>query len=147
MAAAGAADNALFWLHCSFRFQAFVSTVILIPMLTPLGFLIPGFERINDSPESAYAIRIAASIMVSSPILSLWADQKPMERKDVLLILVIPAVGFMIANLYSTFIYPLLTIPGLSLHLIMDLSIILLHLSSYCRARQVENKRDRKRLD
>ena len=57
MAPGNATESALFWLHLAFRFQAFVSTVILIPMLTPLGFLIPGFERINDSPESAYGAK------------------------------------------------------------------------------------------
>lgn len=96
---------------------------------------------------TAIAIRIAASIMISSPILSLWADQKPLERKDVLLILVIPAVGFMIANLYSTFVYPLLTIPGLTLHLFMDSSIVLLHLFSYSKASLSKSNARKRRSD
>ena len=127
--------SALFWLHISLRFQAIVSTLVLIPMLSQkFGALIPGFGNINNSADYDYAIRIAASIMVSSPILCLWADQQPLQRKDVLLILCIPAIGFVFANYYAAFINPIITVNEMILHWFIDFFIIALHIFTYTKA-------------
>ena len=127
--------DALFWLNVSFKIQAVTSFFILLPMLFPLSFsfLIPGWKNIlNDSIESQYSMTIAASIMLSAPILSIWANQKPFERKDILLILCIPAIGFIFTNI--VFYSSLINVFQLFLHCFLDVSIISLHLFTYSKA-------------
>lgn len=131
-------DNALFWLNVSFKIQAFTSFMILFPMLLPSYFsgFVPGWSKmdIDKNNSCLYSMQIGASIMSSAPILSIWANQKPFERKDVLLILCIPALGFAITHIYSFMYLSLVNGFQLLSHLAIDFFIILLHLFSYTKA-------------
>lgn len=128
-------NDALFWLNVSFKVQAFISLMILFPMLFPKHFaqFIPGWKQIEIESHNGciYSMHIGASIMSSAPILSIWANQKPFERKDILLILCIPAFGFAVSHIFSFIYLSLINGVQLFLHLLMDFLIIFLHLFAY----------------
>jgi hypothetical protein len=88
-------SSAVRWLHRSYRLGAIVDGFATVGMLFPdrlwtVGFN-PPFDR--NRPESAYGMRAAAPLMAGWTVLLLWADRKPLERKDVLAITAIPVVA------------------------------------------------------
>lgn len=73
---------------------------------------------------------LAASLMLGWTFLLIWADQKPFERKGVLLLTIFPVItGLIIANLYGVVLelFPITkTIPsailGVSISVLMGFS-------------------------
>ncbi len=71
-------------------------------MLSPKLFL--RFMNINLEPEAGleYALRFGAPLMIGWTVLLFWADRKPVERKDILLVTAYPVVtGYIILNVYA----------------------------------------------
>ena len=61
-----------------------------------------GLDHFNPGNEYKYAMMIGASLMLGWSILLIWADRKPLERKGVILITVIPAViGMVLAGIFA----------------------------------------------
>ena len=90
-------------LRVSYWAGAVFDALVLIPMLSPqvasAAFGIPNFNPGNDF---GYAIYIAASLMLGWVLLLIWADRKPVERRGVLLLTVIPVlIGIMLSGAYA----------------------------------------------
>jgi hypothetical protein len=52
----------------------------------------------RTSPEFAYAMRSGAPLMAGWTLLLLWADRRPLERRGVLPITVVPVIAGLMAN-------------------------------------------------
>ncbi len=56
---------------------------------------------ISGDIQYQYAMSLAASLVLAWTFLLIWADRKPFERKDMLLLTVIPVVGIQISTLLA----------------------------------------------
>jgi hypothetical protein len=86
-------NKQILWLRISYRTGAIIDGLMLFPMLSPkIGGLMMGIKDFSPGPEYLYAMRIGASLMAGWTVLLLWADRKPVERKGILLITMVPVI-------------------------------------------------------
>jgi hypothetical protein len=91
------------FLRISYWAGAVFDALVLIPMLSPrVGGIAFGIPNFNPGNDYAYAMYLAASLMAGWVLLLIWADQKPLERKGVLLLTVFPVlVGLTLSGIYA----------------------------------------------
>lgn len=96
-------NNRILWLRASFWIGAVIDLIAAVQMLLPdLWASFNGIAAHRASPELSTALWAGAPLMLGWTILLIWADRKPIERKGVLLITVLPVVaGLMLNNLLS----------------------------------------------
>jgi hypothetical protein len=87
-------NNAIVWLRVSFWIGAVFDLLDGLAMLFP-GLL--GVDKVlsifSPTPASRFAFGMGAPVMLGWTVLLLWADRKPLERKDVLPITVLVVLG------------------------------------------------------
>ena len=94
------------YLRICYWWGIIADTLLSIEMFTSafIGALSP-FKglgmTIQGGPEYQYAISIAATFMIGWSILLFWADRKPIERKEILLLLVPVIIGLRISVLWG----------------------------------------------
>ena len=114
--------------------DAISAIILLSPELAKSAF---GLTNISIGAEYLYVSRIAASLMIGWTFLLLWADRKPIERRDILLLTIFPVVvGIMISGFFavdSEFI-PIQNILPLW---IFNIVLILIYISSYLKAKEI----------
>ncbi len=95
--------NKTILLRISYWFGAVLDGVMVIPMLFPsVGGAMFGIDHFNPGNEYKYAMMIGASLMLGWTVLLIWADRKPLERKGIILITVIPVVtGMVLAGIFA----------------------------------------------
>jgi hypothetical protein len=105
---------------------------------SPLTHMIPGIPY-------RYAMGMAGSLMVGWTILLLWADRKPVERRDVLLITNVVILGLMASGIYavSSGFAPLSSMAPI---LIFQGMLIMLFTSGYMLSRGGKHERSGGRL-
>ena len=85
---------------------------MLSPRLFAATNRLPDF---HPGIEYRYAMGMGASLMLGWTALLLWADRKPVERKGVLLITLLPVVLGLVLNeivaVRAGFLSPLMTLP------------------------------------
>jgi hypothetical protein len=78
--------------------DAFAAIPLIFPALHAWMYGIPGFDATPVINNISY---IGASLMIGWTVLLIWADRKPLERKGVLLITVLPVVaGIAYSSIY-----------------------------------------------
>jgi hypothetical protein len=104
-------------------------------MLFPTQFASFTDIRFDLSPDFDYGLRYGAALMLGWTVLLFWADRKPLERKDILLITLVPVVlGLVIFEFYSIAIsYTTLadTLPILFFQTAMSTMFIISYLSAH----------------
>jgi hypothetical protein len=61
-----------------------------------------GIDRFEPGNDYKYAMMMGASLMLGWTVLLIGADRKPIERKGVILITIIPVIiGMILANLFA----------------------------------------------
>ena len=93
--------DAVRWLRRSYRAGAAVDAVAAIGMAAPALYgPTLRFDRDFDraAPEFAYVLRTGAPLMAGWTLLLLWADRRPLERRGVLPITVLPVIAGLAAN-------------------------------------------------
>jgi hypothetical protein len=72
---------------------AILDALATVSMLSPAVFAATnGLPDFHPGIEYRYAMGMGASLMLGWTVLLLWADRKPLERKGVLLITLVPVV-------------------------------------------------------
>ena len=129
-------DSAIRWLRVSYWAGAILDLLAAASMLSPTLFA--ATNRLSDfhpTIEYRYAMGMGASLMLGWTVLLLWADRKPLERKGVLLITLVPVVVGLVANevvgVHAGFLPLAATVPVW----IAQTLIFGLFISSYLRAR------------
>jgi hypothetical protein len=89
------------WLRRSYRAGALVDALAAVGMAHPKLFgptlrFDPEFRRAG--PEFTYAMRAGAPLMAGWTVLLIWADRRPLERRGVLAITVLPVILGLMAN-------------------------------------------------
>ncbi|MFX1399570.1 MAG: hypothetical protein ACFFAS_21295 [Promethearchaeota archaeon] len=127
------------YLRISYWWGAIADMLLGIEMITGafLGSSSPFIGlgmTIEGGVEYRYAMSIAAIFMLTWTILLVWADRKPLERKDILLILVPIIIGLRLSVLlgYNT---GLLSIERVIFDTTLSLLYLLIILVSYSKAR------------
>ena len=86
-------DDAVRWLRISYWAGAILDALAALSMLSPELFAATsGMQNFHPGIEYRYAMGMGASLMLGWTVLLLWADRKPLERKGVLLITLLPVV-------------------------------------------------------
>jgi hypothetical protein len=132
-------DKQIRWLRISYWTGASIDALAAIQMLSPQIFgLTNQLPNFNPGHDFTYAMGLGASLMLGWMVLLLWADRKPLERKGILIITVVPViVGIAIAKIVavsSGFTMLESAIPTWGLQLVL----IALFTLSYRNARRAE---------
>jgi hypothetical protein len=90
-------------LRTAYWVGAVMDGLMLFPMLIPsVGAAMFGISDFHPGPEYQYAMGIGASLMAGWTILLLWANLRPVERRGVILITVVPVIlGMAASNIYE----------------------------------------------
>jgi hypothetical protein len=132
-------DDAVRWLRISYWAGAVLDALAALSMLSPQLFAatnrLPDF---HPGVEYRYAMGMGASLMLGWTVLLLWADRKPVERKGVLLITLLPVVLGLVLNeviaVRAGFLSALMTCPVW----IVQAMITGLFVFGYLNARKLE---------
>ena len=77
----------------AFLVAAVTDGLALVPMLVPrVGAALFGGDSSRATPEYRYAMNLAAALMAGWTVLLFWGAAQPIERRDVLLIVVCPSI-------------------------------------------------------
>ncbi len=129
--------DAIRWLRISYWVGAAVDGAAAVQMLCPplfgIGMRLPNFD---PGADYRFAMGMGASLMLGWTALLVWADRKPMERKGVLPLTVLPVIAGLAANqargVLAGFLPVLAVLPIWAL----QLGLSALFLGSYWRARK-----------
>lgn len=131
-------ERAIRWLRISYWWGIIADAVMAFLMLLPERFEDLAGVDFELSADFGYGLRYGVPLMVGWTVLLFWADRKPLERKGVLPITLVPVVvGYFIFDFYSIRAgYTTLerTMPTLVLRLAMSAMFVF----SYLNARRVE---------
>jgi lipopolysaccharide assembly outer membrane protein LptD (OstA) len=96
-------DNRILWLRICYWVGAIFDGIVVLPMLfPPIAEAIFGIQHFNPGTDYRYAMGVGASLMIGWTILLLWADRKPVKRKDILLLTLFPVVtGLILSGTYA----------------------------------------------
>ena len=132
-------SNAIRWLRISYWAGAIVDGVAAAQMLCPALFRFGmGLPAFRPGADYFYAMGMGASLMLGWTALLIWADRKPMERKGVLPLTVLPVIAGLAVNqargVSVGFLPAVMVIPIFGL----QFGLSALFLGSYWRARKAE---------
>lgn len=88
-------------LRVSFWLGAIIDAIAAIQLMLPEVWINFYGLSTQPSPILTYALATGATLMWGWTALLIWADRKPLERKGVLLLTVIPVVGLSLNNVYA----------------------------------------------
>ncbi len=109
-------NDAVRWLRISYWAGAILDALATLSMLSPELFAATnGLPDFHPGVAYRYAMGMGASLMLGWTVLLLWADRKPLERKGVLLITLLPVVLGLVVNeviaVRAGFLSVLMTVP------------------------------------
>jgi hypothetical protein len=117
-------NRSILLLRIAYWVGAAMDAAMLIPMLVPsIGAAIFGIVDFHPGPEYRYAMYVGASLMAGWTVLLLWADRKPVERRGVILLTIIPVIlGMILSSLYlaaSGWVAPARILPMISIQVLL----------------------------
>jgi hypothetical protein len=90
---ATATADAVWWLRVSYWTGAVIDAGAAMQMLVPSLFAFGnGLRGFVPGLEYRFAMGMGASLMIGWTVLLLWADRRPVERRGVLLITIVPVI-------------------------------------------------------
>jgi len=96
------AGGRLVWLRAAYWAGILTDAVVAVQMLFPRLFLSAYGIDLVPTPEFTFAMRYGAPLMVGWTVLLFWANLRPVERRDVLLITAFPVVvGYVAIVIYA----------------------------------------------
>ncbi|MGB3095281.1 MAG: hypothetical protein WBB46_00925 [Candidatus Deferrimicrobiaceae bacterium] len=91
-------DTATTMLRISFLVGAITDGLAIIPMVFPrIGSALFGGDSSRLGAEYRYAMGIGASLMAGWTALLVWGAMNPIERRDILILTLVPVVAGIIA--------------------------------------------------
>jgi hypothetical protein len=99
-ATAAARSDVARWLRVSYRAGAVVDALATVSMIFPRRLWVLRFKDPFDrsGAELRYGLRVGAPLMAGWTVLLLWADRRPVERKDVIAMTAVPVVVGVMAS-------------------------------------------------
>lgn len=131
--------DAVRWLRISYWVGAIVDAAAAVQMLCPplfgLGMGLPGFA---PGADYRYAMGMGASLMAGWTALLVWADRRPMERKGVLPLTVVPVIAGLALNEVHGVLAHFLPVTAVLPIWALQAALGVLFLGSWWRARKAE---------
>ncbi len=131
-------SDAIRWLRISYWTGAILDALAALSMLFPPLFAATnGLPDFHPGVDYRYAMGMGASLMLGWTTLLLWADRKPLERKGVLLITLLPVVLGLVINEIVAVRAGFLSVAATSPVWVAQGLITILFLFSYLKARKL----------
>ena len=132
-------EKKILTLRISYWAGAIADGFSVIPMIFPqIGKMLLNLEDFNPTIEYQYAMGMGASLMLGWTILLIWADRKPIERRGIVLITLVPVM----LGIFLTTIYILstgkLTISGVIPQWLMMSIVALLFIIGFYNTRDIK---------
>ena len=125
-------------LKFSYLIGAILDALVAIQMFSPdILTLTTGVSSFAPTSNYLYASYMSGVMLISWSVLLIWGYLKPVQRKDILLITVLPVIGLMISGALSTtagFLPWLTTI----VYLAIEAFLVILFTVSYLLNRKTE---------
>ena len=133
--------NPTMLLRISYWLGAIVDGFMVVPMLSPrVGGALFGIEDFRPGDEYRYAMMIGASLMLGWTVLLIWADRRPLERKEVLLITMFPVIiGLALAGVFAAKV-GMIGVERVIPTWVLQAILIVLFSYSYCSAARANDK-------
>lgn len=96
-------DKEVFHLRLCYWIGAIFDAVMVFPLLSPkiLGIMF-GIPDFNPGLDFRMISFVGAALMAGWTVLLIWADRRPLERRDILLITLYPVLsGLIVACIYG----------------------------------------------
>jgi hypothetical protein len=128
--------RSIVFLRLAYWAGAILDAAMLPPMLVPsIGAKMYGIADFHPGAEYRYAMYVGASLMAGWTALLLWADRKPVERRGVILLTIIPVIaGLIAASLYAV-ASGLVTAGSILPILVLQVSLTAFFLGAYIHSR------------
>jgi hypothetical protein len=125
-------DRRIMWLRISYWVGAVLDGLWVIPMLLPeIGLAIYGIKSMEITGGLRYTLAVGAALMAGWTCLLIWADRKPVERRGVLLLTIVPVIaGLRLSEIYL-FVYGYVTVADMIPSWIMGVLTLALFIFSY----------------
>ena len=123
--------NPVLLLKFSYIIGAILDALVAIQMFSPeILTMTTGVSSFAPTSNFLYASYMSGVMMISWSVLLIWGYMRPVERKDILLITILPVVGLMISGILSTAagFLPWLTVV---IYLVIQVFLVILFSVSY----------------
>jgi len=135
-------NKKILWLRISYWVGAIIDGLAALQMLFPKLYTLTSDAGFTPSAEFGYAMRSGVPLMVGWTVLLIWADRRPVERKGVLLITVIPVVIGMALNQITAIPIGISSVGATIPIWILQAVLIALFTFSYLNARAINSRDD-----
>ncbi len=130
----------IIWVRLAYWAGIIADLVVALYMLFPQWDSRLFGAKIVSSPIFGLGIRRGAALMIGWTVLLFWADRKPIERRDVLLITICPVMIGSLAYLGYAWLSGL-TSPSVAVsNLIIEAVFIIIFAVGYLNARQLHDR-------
>ena len=90
--------NRFAFLRFAYWFGAILDGAMIVPLLVPsVASAMLGIDAFHPGPDYRYASSVGAALMGGWTTLLVWGGLRPVERRDVLLLTVVPVVVGLVA--------------------------------------------------
>lgn len=93
--------NTILLLRISYGWGIIADALMAFLMLHPDLFVRFTNVKLEVNDGLRFGLRYGAPLMIGWTLLLLWADRKPMERKDILPLTLVVVAGYVITEVYS----------------------------------------------
>jgi len=100
-------DRKILFIRFSYWYGAVLDFLVFLDMIISIIFEFSiSMPNVSTDISYKYQTGTGAFLMLGWTFLLIWADRKPIERKDILLLTIIPVViGIMIINIFYTYFW------------------------------------------
>ncbi len=100
-------ENKIIFIRFTYWYGAILDLLVFLDMIISVIFEFSvSLSNVSSDISYKYQTGTGSFLMLGWTILLLWADRKPIERKDILLITAIPVViGITLINIIYTFFW------------------------------------------
>ena len=126
------------WLRISYWAGAFLDGVSFIQMAFPRFSAKMMGAAVEVGVDFVFAMHLGASLMLAWTVLLIWADRKPLERADILLITLI-IVGINIPVMINAVVDGLLPLSTIGPQIILCSLFFVLYAFMYWKAKRIRS--------
>jgi hypothetical protein len=131
-------NSSVRWLRISYWSGAILDVAAGLMMVFPALFVLMNHPvSFQPDPEFRYAMGMGAPLMFGWTILLLWADRKPLERKEVLPITLFVVLGEMTIQIWGIAV-GFIPFQSVATTFILQIALIALFVFSYLNARKIK---------
>jgi hypothetical protein len=108
-----------------------------IRMLFPKLFVESTGQVIQNTPELSYGLMYGVPVMLGWTLLLFWANQKPVERKGILLCLIPVIIGYIVIQTMGV-VSGIYVLRNMLLPYVLETALLILSVTGYLLNRNVE---------